>query len=374
MNKAERGRRTDRVRGAEYRPRRSAAAERTGRRAGGPPRAGEKKKGSGDKFTAYLCMQSVVAGTILAAMLGVRLFGGELYAQIREGVSESFLSTFDVEQAGRRILDRAEETPVFRSLFGSKYADAAGDEGGESAPNKESGAESVPDKEGGESAPGESTPDESVPGESVPGESTPGESASEKEGASDEKDASSTDGAAQENAGAGGFMSVAAGAGEGIADGEVFRSLFYAAEGDLPYAGAGAPYALPERLIAPADCSEITSEYGYRDDPFTGESGFHSGLDIALDEGTRVNAAMSGTVAKVSEDEISGLYIVLEHEDGFKTVYAHLRETLVGEGEKVRAGQWIALSGSTGRVTGPHLHFSMLKDGDYIDPARYLYV
>ena len=87
---------------------------------------------------------------------------------------------------------------------------------------------------------------------------------------------------------------------------------------------------------------------------------------------TRVNAALSGTVTEVDEDEISGIYIVIEHEDGFKTLYAHLKKAHVREGAAVKAGQKIASSGNTGKTTGPHLHFSMLKDDGYLHPALYV--
>lgn len=78
------------------------------------------------------------------------------------------------------------------------------------------------------------------------------------------------------------------------------------------------------------------------------------------------------TVTEVDEDEISGIYIVIEHEDGFKTLYAHLKKAHVREGAAVKAGQKIASSGNTGKTTGPHLHFSMLKDDGYLNPALYL--
>ncbi len=335
-------------------PSRGTASERARALAGEPPRKRETPSADGkDRFTSYLFMQSVTAGTILAAMLCIRFLGGGLYSDIKEGVSESFLTRFDIGQASQQAIDYASGLPVFKSLFGTDDTESKTDASTQSSSS--SGAQSSQAQSGGESQ----------------AASAVGTGASASGSGSAASGSDSASGGAKEPD----FTTVQSGAAEGIGDGDVFRSILYAGDstGSLRLqSGAALKPALPETLVAPANCREITSEYGYREDPFTGEKKFHNGLDIALDEGTRVNAALSGTVTEVDEDEISGKYIIIEHADGFKTLYAHLKKAHVREGAEVKAGQKIASSGNTGKTTGPHLHFSMLKDDGYINPALYL--
>lgn len=332
---------------------RGTASERARALTGEPPRRREPPAADGkDRFTSYLFMLSVTAGTILAAMLCIRFLGGGLYSDIKEGVSESFLTKLDIGQASQQAIDYASDLPVFKSLFGTDDTDSKADSSAQSA----SGASSSQTQSGEESS-------------QAVGAVGTGVSGTDSAGASSGTQSASAEGKEPD------FTTVQAGTAEGIGDGDVFRSILYAGDstGNLQLqSGAALKPALPETLVAPANCREITSEYGYREDPFTGEKKFHNGLDIALDEGTRVNAALSGTVTEVDEDEISGIYIVIEHEDGFKTLYAHLKKAHVREGAAVKAGQKIASSGNTGKTTGPHLHFSMLKDDGYLNPALYL--
>lgn len=98
------------------------------------------------------------------------------------------------------------------------------------------------------------------------------------------------------------------------------------------------------------------------------DSGVHPGLDIAVPADTYVRAAGSGTVAEVGEDPVYGKYVALDHGQGYSTLYAHASQTFVERGRPVRRGEVIALSGSTGRSTAPHLHFEILRDGEPVDP------
>lgn len=116
----------------------------------------------------------------------------------------------------------------------------------------------------------------------------------------------------------------------------------------------------------------ITSPFGMRLDPFTQTYEFHNGVDIANSIGTPVVAAMDGTVAAVSEDRGYGRYIVINNGGGYSTLYAHLSKRLAWVGEYVRTGQEIAEMGDTGYSTGPHLHFSIFKNGVPVNPLIYI--
>ena len=115
----------------------------------------------------------------------------------------------------------------------------------------------------------------------------------------------------------------------------------------------------------------LTSGFGSRLSPTTGEPAFHYGLDIAADEGTPIAAFADGTVREVGESDY-GKYLIVDHADGFSTLYAHCSSISVGVGDKVQCGGEIALVGQTGNATGPHLHFELWKDGMALDPSDYL--
>ncbi|MCL1881089.1 MAG: M23 family metallopeptidase [Oscillospiraceae bacterium] len=117
----------------------------------------------------------------------------------------------------------------------------------------------------------------------------------------------------------------------------------------------------------------VTSEFGYRTDPFTGEERFHSGIDIARPTGTDIMAVESGVVLVASYNEGGyGNFIVIDHGDDIRTLYAHNYENLVEEGDRVNRGQVIATVGSTGRSTGAHLHFEVILWGYVVNPRMFL--
>jgi murein DD-endopeptidase MepM/ murein hydrolase activator NlpD len=99
-----------------------------------------------------------------------------------------------------------------------------------------------------------------------------------------------------------------------------------------------------------------------------GLEGGHPGLDIAVATDSYIRAAGGGTVIDVGEDAVYGRFVVIDHGSGYSTLYGHASTNLVAIGQQVRAREVIALSGSTGRSTGPHLHFEVLVDGAYVDP------
>jgi len=138
---------------------------------------------------------------------------------------------------------------------------------------------------------------------------------------------------------------------------------------------AGAPRGDTERARMtfswPAR-GRITSSFGHRRDPFTKKRKFHCGIDISLDPGTPIHAAADGTVIFSGWKDGYGNMVVVKHENGYITVYAHNRSNEVREGEAVRLGQRIALSGMTGLVTGAHLHFEVRKYLTPLNPMRML--
>ena len=118
--------------------------------------------------------------------------------------------------------------------------------------------------------------------------------------------------------------------------------------------------------------SRVTSGYGWRRDPIDGLARLHKGADIAMPMGHEVPAAGRGEVAFVGEQSGYGLTVVINHEAGRSSRYAHLSEALVKTGDRVAQGDVIARSGATGRATAPHLHFELLENGQPVDPASRL--
>ena len=116
----------------------------------------------------------------------------------------------------------------------------------------------------------------------------------------------------------------------------------------------------------------ISSYFGHRADPFTGRKAFHRGVDFAGPAGAQVVAVASGVVTYTKERFGYGKTVEINHGNGYVTRYAHNQRVLVGIGETVKKGQPIALIGSTGRSTGPHLHFEVLKQGRAVDPMSFV--
>ena len=116
----------------------------------------------------------------------------------------------------------------------------------------------------------------------------------------------------------------------------------------------------------------ITSPFGYRNDPFTGRKSMHYGIDIANRKGTAVKATLDGKVLKCGRSLVYGKYIIIKHPGGYQSLYAHLNKNLVRKGQNISQGEIIAELGSTGRSTGPHLHFSIYKNQKPVDPLKQL--
>jgi murein DD-endopeptidase MepM/ murein hydrolase activator NlpD len=122
----------------------------------------------------------------------------------------------------------------------------------------------------------------------------------------------------------------------------------------------------------PVMAGYISSYFGERMDPFNGEEAFHKGLDFASDRGTDVLAVGEGVVTWAGPREGYGVMVEVNHGNGYVTRYAHNSHVSVAPGDTVQRGQAIAVVGSTGRSTGPHVHFEVLKDGRQIDPMGFI--
>lgn len=116
----------------------------------------------------------------------------------------------------------------------------------------------------------------------------------------------------------------------------------------------------------------VTSRYGYRVHPVSGEKNLHRGIDIGAAEGTAIHAAQDGTVASAGEAGGYGLCVVIDGAGGYQSKYAHCDTVLVSAGQEVKRGDVIATVGSTGVSTGPHLHLEVLNNGEYLNPGYFV--
>ncbi|MDH4274328.1 MAG: M23 family metallopeptidase [Gammaproteobacteria bacterium] len=118
----------------------------------------------------------------------------------------------------------------------------------------------------------------------------------------------------------------------------------------------------------------VSSYFGYRTDPFNGRVAHHDGVDIASAEGADILAVAAGVITWAGPRYGFGHLVEVNHGNGYVTRYAHNEEILVQVGATVKKGQVLAKMGSTGRSTGPHVHFEVLKSGKMVDPANYLQI
>jgi murein DD-endopeptidase MepM/ murein hydrolase activator NlpD len=116
----------------------------------------------------------------------------------------------------------------------------------------------------------------------------------------------------------------------------------------------------------------LTAGFGLRSDPFTGRQEFHTGIDISSPKGGRIVAPASGTVVRVSWANGYGRIVEIAHGFGIRTLYAHLETSRVAEGQRVARGDIVGLVGSTGRSTGPHLHYEVQVGGQPVNPLDYV--
>ena len=129
---------------------------------------------------------------------------------------------------------------------------------------------------------------------------------------------------------------------------------------------------LPIGVPVASQFGSMSSNYGMRIDPFTKNLAHHSGIDFQASPGTGIVASAYGTISKVGTDSVYGKYVEISHAEGFVSKYAHAQKIFVKPGEQVSKGQLIAEVGSTGRSTGPHLHYEIIRNGSHLNPAQIL--
>ena len=145
----------------------------------------------------------------------------------------------------------------------------------------------------------------------------------------------------------------------------------FVSERALPAQAVGEQRILGFSYVCPLS-GTMTSPFGWRADPVSGEECFHYGLDIAGAEGDSVSCFADGSVGTVGESNILGNYVTVNHEGGFSTLYAHCSAIAVSAGQRVQKGEVIASVGATGNATGPHLHFEVHDGGQYLNPIYYV--
>lgn len=126
-----------------------------------------------------------------------------------------------------------------------------------------------------------------------------------------------------------------------------------------------------EETVSPV-MGVLTSPFGWREHPVDGEEKFHNGVDLAVNTGTHVQAFADGTIDYIGDSPEYGLYLQIVHANGVKSFYAHCSQLLVHQGQTVKAGETVALSGDTGNTTGPHLHLELKYNGVRINPIYYI--
>ncbi len=132
-------------------------------------------------------------------------------------------------------------------------------------------------------------------------------------------------------------------------------------------------HTMGNRIFAMPVQGEITSPFGLRQKPDGEGEEEHTGMDINAAENTPVHSAYRGKVIRVEENEFYGKFVMIEHLPSLVTLYGHLNSQSVNVGDFVEADTEIGLSGSTGRSTGPHLHFEVRKDGKCVNPKDYIF-
>ena len=124
--------------------------------------------------------------------------------------------------------------------------------------------------------------------------------------------------------------------------------------------------------LVPCTYTRVTSPFGYRYHPKTGEWSMHKGVDLGAYKGTPIYATRSGVVTVATHHETAGNYVTINHQDGYRSTYMHMTYYVVKVNQRVEAGQLIGYVGDSGRTTGPHLHFGILYGSGYVDPMKYI--
>ena len=127
--------------------------------------------------------------------------------------------------------------------------------------------------------------------------------------------------------------------------------------------------------LLPINYTRFSSPFGYRIHPIQGYKKFHYGVDLAAPTGRPIYATRSGTVDTAAyQAGGAGNYVQINHGDGYRSIYMHMTHYIVGVGQYVAQGQVIGYMGDSGITTGVHLHFGIIKNGGYVNPAHYVHL
>lgn len=149
------------------------------------------------------------------------------------------------------------------------------------------------------------------------------------------------------------------------------KDIKVSSDEDIPENVSVDSYKLTQKMVLPLK-GDITSEFGVRNHPISGDLRFHAGIDIAAESGTNIYAAFDGEIIEADYDMWNGNYIKIKHDNNIMTVYCHCEKLNVIKGQKIRAGEVIASVGSTGSSTGPHLHFELRINNISYNPQNAL--
>lgn len=307
-------------------------------------------KRQGRPFSPSLpAAQIVICACVIAAVLGFRAFGGGSYQEFRSTYLQTLSDHITLEAITGQLSEWGKSLPVFgflsdgiQSVFSTtpgepveSSSDASAQEDSSSEPDASSEAQ-----DSSSSASSDSSvpfPDASLPLAALSASGTP---------------------------------SVRTLAYTGGDTDPLPVSLFGETLSYPPDYASFAPYFLTVPVSLPLSAGRITSSFGYRNYPSPDTESFHRGLDIGAEEGQDIYAILPGKVEECGYQEDGyGHYLIIRHAGGTQTLYAHCSKLLAGDGAVVRQGERIALVGSTGDSTGPHLHLELRINGITMDPA-----
>lgn len=150
------------------------------------------------------------------------------------------------------------------------------------------------------------------------------------------------------------------------------ETLAATAAGVFPNKAESAVYPITLSCLQPVPGAVVTSRFGARIHPISGQNGFHKGIDLAAEQGSTIYALEDGTIRTAAQSGSYGNYLIVQHNDGVCSLYAHCDQLLAGQGDTVQAGDPIATVGATGDATGNHLHLELWRAGKLLNPEDYL--
>lgn len=353
-----------------------------------------KSEPSGDKFSTLLIGQSIICGIVFLILLLIKTVNGNFYNDMESKITGSGFGKSNLSDINTKIGEAIKTNSFISKLFGNDGAAYVfswfkGSSNSSSISSSSSASISS-------SAESSSASEDASSGSA----SSSSGSSSQVSGASSKAASSNKSSSSKASSSSSGVSSrVSFGESAGTGDGLIFQygyvdSSIIKAYGllgeienedegiiipdknskELPSNVSLKKVTAPEKVYKPVSGGRLSSKFDFREDPFTGEYIFHTGIDIGIAQGTTVKAAMSGTVLSTGTSSVGGKYIKLEHKNGFITYYGHLSSISVKKGANVKANAKIGLSGNTGRSTGPHLHFEIRQNSIRLNPLLYITV